>query len=85
MNLTALMRRAGYYPKEGQSYVREIGTLKYPRFHIYLEPSKDNVIINLHLDQKKPSYKGAKAHNAEYEGEVVEKEAQRLKEIFQNA
>ena len=38
--------------------------------------------INLHLDQKKPVYKGAPAHSAEYEGEVVEKEAERIKKII---
>ena len=79
------MRTAGYYPKNGLSFVREIGGLRYPRFHIYLDQDKDNIVINLHLDQKKPRYKGAKAHNAEYDGKVVEDEAERLKQFFQNA
>ena len=38
--------------------------------------------INLHLDQKKPSYEGAAAHSGEYEGELVEKEAERIKQIL---
>jgi len=59
--------------------------LRYPRFHIYLEQNEDNIVINLHLDQKKPSYKGAKAHNAEYDGIAVENEAERLKQFFENA
>jgi hypothetical protein len=55
----------------------------YPRFHIYLkqEVSRET-LINLHLDQKKPIYKGAVAHNAEYDGEVVEREAERIKKIL---
>jgi hypothetical protein len=39
-------------------------------------------LISLHLDQKKPIYKGAPAHAAEYEGELVEKEAERIKNIL---
>ncbi|MBU4078226.1 hypothetical protein KKE85_01250 [Patescibacteria group bacterium] len=81
-NITDLMRTAGYYPKEGASFVREISGLKYPRFHIYLEQNEDNIVINLHLDQKKPSYQGSKAHNTEYDGRVVEDEAERLKQFF---
>ncbi len=54
----------------------------YPRFHIYLEEKNEDYIINLHLDQKKASYKGSHAHNAEYEGEVVEREAERIKSIL---
>ncbi len=40
------------------------------------------IIINLHLDQKKPIYRGTPAHSAEYEGRVVEKEAERIKKII---
>jgi len=56
----------------------------YPRFHIYLKENKETgeIIINLHLDQKKPIYKGAPAHSAEYEGEVVEKETERIKNVL---
>ena len=34
--------------------------------------------IDLHLDQKKPQYKGARAHNGEYDGPVVEREIARI-------
>jgi len=70
----------------------------YPRFHLYLktegEESKlssspfadarenDNLVFNLHLDQKRPIYKGAPAHSGEYEGEVVEKEEERIKQLL---
>ena len=46
----------------------------------------ENLIFNLHLDQKRPIYKGAPAHAGEYDGEIVSKEAERIKEILkQNA
>lgn len=43
--------------------------------------TEDGFIINLHLDQKKPSYAGTSAHAGEYEGPVVEREASRLREV----
>jgi len=57
------------------AFVRPIGELLYPRFHIYLRENKrtSEIFFNLHLDQKKPIYKGVPAHSGEYEGEVVEK------------
>lgn len=77
-----LVKRCGYAEmrnKDGEvSYVRRLRGYQYPRFHIYLE----NDFINLHLDQKEPSYKGASAHSGEYDGEVVEKEAERIKQII---
>ena len=38
--------------------------------------------INLHLDQKRPVYRGTSAHGGEYEGEVVEQEAARIISIL---
>jgi len=43
----------------------------------------ENLIFNLHLDQKRPIYKGVTAHSGEYEGEVVEKEVERIKKILE--
>ena len=54
----------------------------YPRFHIYLKEENDNLIFNLHLDQKRPIYKGVAAHAGEYDGKIVEEEAERIKEIL---
>jgi len=69
--------------KSGQeSYVRSLGRNFYPRFHLYLEEASNKIIFNLHLDQKRPSYSGSNAHNAEYEGEVVENEMQRIEKII---
>jgi len=83
-----LARRAGYGYAPGQgsrqdSFVRSLGRYGYPRFHLYIQKNSDNIIFNLHLDQKRPSYTGAAAHNAEYDGEVVEAEMERIKTIIQ--
>jgi len=54
----------------------------YPRFHLYLKIENGNLIFDLHLDQKRPIYKGTTAHSGEYSGEIVGKEAKRIKQIF---
>ncbi len=81
------LRRAGYSyirdRRSGQnSFVRRLGSRHYPRLHMYVKESDDSIIFNLHLDQKQASYAGAHAHSAEYEGEVVEAEIERLKGII---
>lgn len=90
-NLATLMRRIGYHfigtDKGGSqlSFVRSWSSFAYPRFHIYLKENKEmgETFLSLHLDQKKPSYKGAPAHSADYEGEVLEKEAERIQTSLQ--
>ncbi|MDI6883273.1 MAG: hypothetical protein QMC93_02240 [Patescibacteria group bacterium] len=90
-NVVNLMRQLGYHFK-GQNqessevvFIRPIYGLPYPRLHIYLKENKetDEIVFNLHLDQKKPIYKGTTAHSADYEGKVVEREAERIKEILE--
>ena len=83
------LRRAGYamlpVNKDGVvSFSRRFSRDFYPRFHIYYKLMQDKngvkyVVFNLHIDQKKPGYKGVNRHNAEYDGVVVENEASRLK------
>ncbi len=78
-----VLRRAGYTPFRDpnsgeESYVRRLGTHFYPRFHVYLEASPRELRLNLHLDQKQPSYQGFKKHSGEYDGATVEAEAERL-------
>ena len=86
-NIYNLMRQAGYYfeKQEGEELVfprpLTASGSGYPRFHAYV--SRETPEINLHLDQKKPIYKGSPAHAAEYEGELIEKEAQRIKKIVE--
>lgn len=82
-----IMRRAGYgyiYSRDTEkgSFVRRITRNHYPRFHMYIKRKEDEAVFDLHLDQRQASYPGAHAHNAEYGGAVVEKEAKRLQEFI---
>ena len=89
-NLSApdLIRKIGYRPLPGNSAeysaIRTAGGGDYPRFHIYMSKGKEigEFFINLHLDQKKPSYSGSHAHSGEYDGDLVEREAERIKIIL---
>ncbi len=86
------LKRAGYAfipeREDGQaSFARRFTRDFYPRFHIDFTEQKNNqgadiVTFNLHLDQKKPGYAGYSRHNAEYDGEVVEREIERLKSLL---
>ena len=80
-NLLNLLRKAGYFAHH-DSFIRPIERSGYPRFHIYVEQKDDVLIFNLHLDQKRPVYKGAAAHSGEYDSSIVEQEAQRIKELL---
>lgn len=61
------------------SYARRLGNYYYPRFHIYIQTKENQVIINLHLDQKQVSYLEGHAHNADYDGQEVKNEIDRIK------
>lgn len=82
-NSDMLLRRCGYgriVNRTGDvSFVRVMGRSGYPRFHAYVEGDPVTEIrVNLHLDQKQPSYGEQTAHSGEYEGPVVETEGQRI-------
>lgn len=63
------------------NYIRPMaGRSGYPRFHLYLKKDGETWVFNLHLDQKKPVYQGTSAHSGEYDGDVVEKEAERIRQ-----
>ncbi|KKR04678.1 MAG: hypothetical protein UT32_C0027G0002 [Parcubacteria group bacterium GW2011_GWC2_39_14] len=85
-----LIRRAGYGEHRDRhtpqkSYTRRLTPEFYPRFHVYIEEHGNNVCFNLHLDQKRPSYGGdTSAHSGEYEGPVVEREGERIREFIKN-
>ncbi len=64
------------------NFIRTIGRNPYPRFHIYINKKDEDYVINLHLDQKKPSYRGSSAHNAEYQGDIIEREIERIENIL---
>ena len=80
------LREIGYIYLEdrktgNESFVRPLNRGYYPRFHLYLEQPAGKIILNLHLDQKQASYAGAHAHNAEYDGELVQEEIRRIKSL----
>lgn len=82
-NVHQLMQKCAYAlsrnAKGETSYARAFGPGGYPRFHCYIEPVDSGFTINLHLDQKKPTYGEGTAHSGEYDGAVVEDEGRRIK------
>lgn len=82
------LRQCGYFENydrksEETSYIRSLGGRgNYPRFHIYIKTSGDNLIFNIHIDQKQASYKGYSAHSGEYDSEIVAREAERIRGIL---
>ena len=85
MSPALFLRQAGYsFITDRQSgrdsFTRRLTRDFYPRFHLYISEERENYILDLHLDQKRPIYRGAPhAHNAEYDGEAVAGEIERLK------
>lgn len=82
INLYSRLRKAGYHPDKLQrrslsSFSRSIFNTRYPRFHLYYNTESGE--INIHLDHKAPRYGEASDHGAEYDGELIIREAERLK------
>ena len=87
-SINSLIRRLGYIPQPARdngevSFYRPLTRAEYPHFHIYATKNEQTgeLIFNLHLDQKKPSYGEFTAHSGEYDGKLVEEEAERIKTI----
>ncbi len=83
-----LMKECGYKEIYDQrtrktSYVRVFGQHFYPRFHCYVLQERGMFVIDLHLDQKAPLYAGQTAHSGEYDGDVVEREGERIRRIIE--
>lgn len=87
-NLPDALRSAGYFSIIDQrsnqsSFVRRLSNSQhYPRFHLYIDEDNDSYQFNLHLDQKKVSYHGQKAHSGEYDEPLVKEEAERINSII---
>lgn len=89
-NATVFIRRCGY----GEYYDKRLKKVSYmkrariqdmfPRFHVYIEERGDEIVYDLHLDQKRPSYTGTSMHAGEYEGTAVEKEAGRIRQYAED-
>jgi hypothetical protein len=79
-----LMKKVGYvFDREDEirgeeSFTREMGPHRYPRFHIYLKELGERIECNIHLDQNKNSYSGTTAHAGEYDGDLVHEEVIRI-------
>ncbi len=88
-NLRVFLQRCGYHSSSDfnssqASYIKRLSRDFYPRFHLYIKEYDGKSVINIHLDQKKPSYAGAHAHSGEYEGELVEREAKLISGLIKN-
>src|SRR3989344_8407124 len=84
-NPRSFLRSCGYafQKNEGEemAFVRRLAGTDFPRLHAYVKVESQNLIINLHLDQKKPSYEGTAMHGGEYNGELVKEEIERIKKF----
>ncbi len=82
--LPETLKKVGYFNifdrrSRKDSYVKRLsGTSHYPRFHMYITEDNEKYIFNLHLDQKKESYQGQKAHSADYDEPRVKEEMERI-------
>ncbi len=83
------LREAGYHQELGPqpNFSRRLRAGQaWPRFHLYIEANEaSRVLADLHLDQKAETrhYQAVKAHNADYDGPLVEAEATRINNFFQ--
>ena len=77
-NPASLLRRAGYIFQRNEgsemSFVRPLGSGGFPRFHIYAKTEGIDLLINIHLDQKKETYGDSNRHHGEYGDEGTLKE-----------
>lgn len=84
-NATNFLRRAGYgFQKEGGrevAFVRRVGGGMFPRYHAYVVEGSGRITVNLHVDQRAPTYGRNSAHSGEYDGPLVEGEAARLRAL----
>ena len=83
LNPVDVIRRSGYGSVLDRratepSFARHMGRGLYPRFHVYINGN----VLNMHLDQKQASYEGSSMHSGEYDGDTVEREANRIQEII---
>jgi hypothetical protein len=86
-NTASLFRRIGYVfvrREEGDmSFVRAMGRSGYPRFHIFAHMDQDDLMINIHLDQKKETYGSGTRHHGEYDNDgALKDEVERIKKML---
>ncbi|MFH1667572.1 MAG: hypothetical protein ABH884_00940 [Candidatus Komeilibacteria bacterium] len=77
-----ILQMAGYHQHQ-EGYVKRLSRDFYPRFHIYLQRENANeLLFDLHLDQRAGVHEGVKAHANERDTEVVQAEVSRVQEFF---
>lgn len=87
-SLAQALRKIGYALKRAAENAGEVSAVRamerggFPRFHIYAKMEGNRLYLNLHLDQKRPSYKGARSHSGEHESPAVKQEANRIKTLL---
>lgn len=88
-NPNTLLRRCGYKPwfdpiKRKEAFIRRLSQVAfYPRFHIFYKYDKNQyLVLNLHLDVKRPMHKKRIRTFEDKESEVVRAEAERIKKIL---
>ena len=81
VNINNFMRKCGYAFFHS-SFIRVLAGSGYPRFHIYVNENENQYVLNLHLDQKRPSYGKQTAHSGEYDGKVIEDETDRIMDFL---
>ncbi len=79
-NARVFFSRLGYHAERNGSFAARVGGGQFPRYHVYADIEGENLVVNLHLDAKAPSYQGTSAHAGEYDGELVEREISRIQQ-----
>lgn len=87
-NPVNMLRRLGYIFQHKDdkklSFIRPMASSGYPRFHIYTEIIEGDLLMNIHLDQKKGTYGKNTRHHGEYKNEgALEKEIERIKSFLE--
>lgn len=80
----AFVRRVGSGPfPRYHAYVTEAadGRGETSKRSLQLAAGSLQLVINLHVDQKAPTYQRGRAHSGEYDGQLVEQEAARLRAL----
>jgi len=82
-----IMELTGYktihFQGDGEfSIVRPIRRGGYPRFHLYGVQQNSTIILNLHLEQRRPSYENVDSHTGETEGSEIKEEMARIEKLL---
>ncbi len=82
-----IMELTGYttvhFQREGEfSIVRPLKKSGYPRFHLYGTQQNSTIILNLHLEQEKPSFESVDGHTGDADSPAVKEEMERIEQLL---